>query len=248
MSLEVSSTTPANQEPVKLYETIHYPYVDIVINNDSDYASYGTQLAELFQDGVPLDWVNHQPRGINSLLKGEVDGRTFIMKEKRYGGKKRVESILLSKQFGKYANPEDARAAYAMTSVLNEITLSPRVKRALAEPQAQDMAQDAGYSSISLIEPVIAISQHSGQKALVYPFIADAKPLSEIVKELPRGDEREGFIDRNFRLIRQLESYLREHGIAANDLNRRNLMRDTNNNLYVMDIEGYVPVLNGADQ
>ena len=247
MTEVLTSQPEQSQRPV---EIIHFRERDVIINNDSEYAHLGHQLAELFKDGVPEDW---QPLGptqdeydeidepdhpalfgpkTGSAL-GEVAGVRFMVKPKYAGGIKNYNKRKEPPEYPDYTHEWSIKMARLFNSVLNEIAIAPQVKSITASHEAQELARKYGYKSVRFIEPIIAIiDKKTGDKSLVYEYIEDAQSMSLNIPT-PRY-----WLDNKF--VTEFDHLLWRNGIESNDHGgEQQFIFDKKKNLYHIDAESY---------
>ena len=105
-----------------------------------------------FKNGVPSTW-NQVSGGRYNVLSGEINEKKFIvkLKERRL---ERGDAQMTPEEWGKeFAAPR--KLVYAEESILNEMTLSPLIKAALADEKVQEKIHELGYSGIKFIEPIL---------------------------------------------------------------------------------------------
>ncbi len=129
----------------------------------------------------------------------------------------------------KVAHDFDRQSRYALTGVMNEITISRQIKNLVAKPEFQKLAESYGFAGIEFIEPIAAMIYKSGAKYLIYKNI-QGKGKSIIM------DIKLDFLSLKLRKL------FMDNGIHPHDLRKDQLMVTKENgkkHLWLIDVEAY---------
>ncbi len=213
-------------------DVLHYPSVDILVNNDADLAAWAPLLTEEFKEGLPADWEE---------LSDKKKIFTKMLAEQRFIAKTRTRR-----------NPRDLSILHgpssvnAFNSVFNELTLAPLVRRVLEEEPVQTAVKSAGFQKLEFIEPIIAVlDRATGDKIVVYEYAPGEPRITKIIRSTTDGTvERGQALERSLTMVRFLREQLKSAGIQPSDLNDRQLLDDSSGTLRLIDIEGYHRIAN----
>ena len=214
-------------------EIAHFPSVDIVVNKDADLSTRAAELVELFRDGIPNNWETLDPDNIH-VFTDNLDGHKFLAKRRYWvGGSSDLARI------GDYKEKEFAipRHLYSLNSVLNEVSLAPKIKRLMKSAEAQEIVKNYGFAGIDYIEPIIAfIDKNSGQKGAVYEYVnaIDAhKYLDKSVNEFAFSANDWDAVTTDIR------KFIAEYGIRPIDLRPKDMLIDVYSGLHLIDAEAF---------
>ncbi len=235
---------------VPAVEVSHYPNTDIVINLDSKFAGLAYKLSDLFKDGVPASWEEigptqeelddmeedpshpgHQSAKVGFAV-GEIDGVKFLFKPKGLSGKDTFYHRKKAALKGGYVPRKEAlRANQIYNSILNEIGISPKIKKIMSGDVSQEIARRYGHKSLEYIEPIIGIvNRETGNKALIYEYIEGAVNIRTIMNQA------------NFNQIQffenEIDKLLKQNGVENMDKPAQFIV-DSSGRLYNIDAEGY---------
>lgn len=120
------------------------------------------------------------------------------------------------------------RQDLARSSIANEISTAPIVKKVLGDPEARGLVVGSGFSSIEFVEPLVGIIDGHG-KTLVYEFV-DGRQMDELSITEQQG-------------LRQLAEGLVDlflgSGLVPADLNVSQFLVGQNGKVYMLDTELY---------
>jgi len=229
-------TVPA-PESHPTYRIEHLPGLDVVLNLD-----HPDQRRVLFLLAFLKRYSNGKT-GDEKLFDFDLltEGSQFVDEDGEqlfFFSKKRYLQINVDFILGRIkkdplgqgpASDIDTKGRYALESVLNEISLSQKIKQIVASKEAQQLAQKHGFNNFVFLEPLAAfVNRKSRHKFLVYRHIMS-------------GD----FLDEDFHLptlVPELKKIFLAHGIRPNDLRSDQFMikeEDGKVTLILIDVEAY---------
>jgi hypothetical protein len=214
-----------DQRPV---EILHYPNVDVVLNNTARLAAWGPRLAEECQDGIPQTWQTFDAIHQNVRL-GDIDGVYFVGKTRTGLEGHPVEELRASGPEGvsfKYTKAQ----SYAKHSVTSEIRVAPMIRETIEKEDTQAAVQDLGYAGLTFVEPIIAIvNRQTGEKSTVYEYVEGVNRILDSVDNMARSE-----------LLRRLRHILEADGIETSDFNSKQILVNPHGQLYLVDTEGWL--------
>lgn len=124
---------------------------------------------------------------------------------------------------------------------LTEFALSTDIKEILDSEPAQRTVQEAGFASVSFVEPLLTASPDgSNTRTTIYPW-KEARPLETVaIEQRAEGGEWEDGRRVAADIADDLRVLFSEQGIHAKDLNTSQIRVDSDNNVRVTDAELYV--------
>jgi hypothetical protein len=209
--------------------------VDITLNRDAELApEWGTRLRETFRDGLPSDWKNIE--GVSShVTMGEIDGKQFIAKMK-IRRLERGDAQMSAEQWAKtFVAPREA--VYAEESMLNEMSLSPQIKAALATHEVREKVRKLGFDEVFFVEPIIGVVERASDSQGVRVRGAEADKF--LVYEYVAGDRPEPNEGKMLKEI--VDEALRKASIEAGDLRGDQFLID-GDKVHLLDAELYRPL------
>lgn len=206
-------------------EITHFPAVDLLMNRDARHAFLGSTLVEAFGEGIPSGWPALSEDDTN-IFTGEIDGHELAAKLRCHvGGSDDLKTIRESKEKG-FPVP---RHLFAFNSVVNELSLAPRIKRLMQSREAQEAAVANGFKGVNYVEPIAAfIDKRTKQKGTVYERV-DSPGASELAHP---GTGRETVAYR-------LKGLLINFGVRPVDFKSEHLLVDAENWLRLVDAEAF---------
>lgn len=214
-------------------ELAHCADVDIAINNDSDLSGRAHEVAELFRDGVPRDWPALNDAN-SHVFTGSLASLRLVAKQRFWvDGSDGLARVRDCKEKG-FSIPHHA---IALNSVINELSLSPKIKRLMASREAQEAARQYGFSGIAYVEPVIAyIDRRWGHKGAVYEWV-DASDAHEY----PGADTDESVFtaEQWSGVTEAVKNLIRGNGVRPIDLRPKDLLINAGNGLHLIDTEAF---------
>jgi hypothetical protein len=200
-------------ESERAREVWHFPNSDIVVNSTAELVYLAPELAEIVSMEPPMD------TGYR-IIPLHVGGRDFAYKKKDGGASYAYNKSLGEELFEGDYPISMQQFAHLRTSILAEISLSPLVKDLIAQPDAQDIAQQHGHKSIGFVEPILGVVYRNSLRGMIYELIAAKTLLSA-------------------RTSRAVGKYLMKNGIRPTDMQSRHLLVDEQSNLHLIDAELY---------
>jgi hypothetical protein len=240
---EVSTIPSKEASTRKHYEILHYPHIDVVINNGSSKAGLALQIAEAFKSGlenIPDGW---EQTGQNiRMARGRIDGVNLFAKPKAHSGptfyeeRENMYERAVRNNYSKKGFRHALRVGQVLNSVLNEVALSPKVKELVASPEAQAIVKERGFGGISFVEPIVGmVDKSTGKRTVVYESIPDVQPLGT-----DRINVQYGLTSQTIPMFyHRFYTLFEKNGIKPNDLAERQFLVDPNDNLHLIDIEAY---------
>lgn len=146
---------------------------------------------------------------------------------------------------------KDPHFVMSQNSIAREIKASEIVKKTLSTQSVKDIANDNGFESIRLVEPILGVIGEAGQKILVFDFIKGfAVSSTAIISARKSGHHLPEYTPEHIRMARyrlfNISEELRELflrcGIISTDLSEEQFMvpfDPADKNLYLIDLEMY---------
>jgi hypothetical protein len=138
--------------------------------------------------------------------------------------------------FEKTRSDINKTARYGFAGTTNEFSLSKTIKELVASNEFQESAKQYGFTGLSSIEPIVAVSERkANKKYLIYKYI----------KELEVSADDELSLRA---LAGELRMLFRAKGIASRDLNSRQFIitgGKDKRSLCLIDIEAYTRIKKG---
>ncbi len=221
-------------------EVRHGSRYDLVLNRSAARQDLVQDLAVRLTDGVPNDWspfkIHVSPSAVGKIhYIDNVDNPHFFLKT-RYNLRRFFEHGRSNAHFGE----KMIRVMNASASVVNEISISPRIKEVLGSQEALRLALQHGFERMEFIEPLVAmVDRQTGEKASVYEFIDGVSRPRNIYADLRDQDEI-ALWEKLDSLMGSIGSLLERGEIAVNDLRSEQciISRDKKT-VYLLDAEQY---------
>ncbi len=216
------------------YKIEHLPGVDVVLNLDYPSPKDRDLVLEIIKHEIaqknPVDF-DVLLEKIRQVKDSDTRAR-FYVKDKKGGTKEHIDFARGRSKINPinptFRSDFDTESIYARASVLNEITLSEKIKEIISKGVFQKLAKKYGYAGLELAEPIAAfVDKESTQKYAVY------KNIKGVDVQNPQI-----FI----RLADELRKLFLENGIIPHDLKWNSFMivrRGTEFHLVLIDIEAY---------
>jgi hypothetical protein len=211
------------------------PGVDVILNLDCAHKEDLDVVLDVLKKRRP-------PKGMSSFFEisfnPEHDNKKFFIKRKYKSVAQRNVDFVLNRSNDDPINPTflydfDNKARYALSSILNEITLSPRIKRLVASSAFQQLAKKYGFVGMEFSEPIAGVIEKY-IKYLIYRNVKDT--------EAPNSLAEESKIDS---LTCDLRKLFTINGIIPHDLKPEHLLttkQDGKPFIHLTDIEAYTKV------
>ena len=222
-----------NLEKQTNYRIEHFPGLDVVVNIDYGEKEDMDSILKIVRSCISGEIVNTE-EVLNKLknLKNRK-GKIFFIKQKHEalipGTKKLVNLVKNPSEDEVTEDFKDPRARYGLVGVMNEISISSKVRKILSLKEVQELVQKHKFFSIELVEPIVAFSDRNRMKKyLIYKNIEVTDLLHEELE--------------NQNLVNELREFFLRYGISMNDLSPRQLLMVEKNGkrmLYLTDIEAY---------
>ncbi len=247
------SPEPISKEPARTVEVVRKPGHVLLINLASSHQSQVQEVLGLLDGHNIQDWPIYQPpQEVGGVFKvDDIEVPKFFAKERYYSSPLDLgERLYHSREALRYATQalvenegtemeDDSlhiknekafryRQDLARSSIANEISTAPIVKRVLGNLEARDLVAGSGFSSIEFVEPLVGIIDRFG-KTLVYEFV-DGRQMDDLSISEQQG-------------LRQLAGGLVDlflgSGLVPADLNVSQFLVGQNGKVYMLDTELY---------
>jgi hypothetical protein len=205
---------------------------DLVLNHSAARQDLVQEGANMLENGVPSDWIPvvHNPNLGNFLSRrvnyvGRVGNSRVILKPRFKAGHFNKEQM-------KFAGEKMRRVVYAVNSVVNEISISPKIKEVLGGEDAQRIMAQYGFERIEFVEPLLGVvDRKTGGKAVLYKFVEGDLWLDTVYDSLAEGFEE---------TVDAIASLLERTGIYVNDLKAEQcLLSKDRKTIYLLDAEQF---------
>ena len=217
-------------------ELIHFGEYDLLLNRtatDPEKVTtvYTKVLRSIFDSGLLISGWAIAPGIHKNIWYDTSHDPQFMAKEKwlRAGEKFMNNIISLNREL----DPVLKSTFYACNSLLNEISLSPHVKKIVSSEAAQKIAHAHGFSSLTFVEPLLGvIDRQERRKYLFYEYV-DALTFRDT-----DGPE----CDALYYFSSDLADLIHSFGISPHDLDMKQIMyKDTPKGklAFLTDIEAY---------
>ncbi len=214
----------------KSYKIEHLNNFDVIVNLDYPNKEYLSTLLEALK--------NHT---IEEMRRDDVFMTHFFIKENF------EESIKAHVDFNTgrsvsdpisehYKDDFNMRARYNMVSALNEIVISPKVKKVVESPQFQEVVKRSGcFAGVMFCEPILSaiVNKPENKYNNKYSFYEkiNIDPASSVSTPMPSVDD-----------IREMRKIFFQNNIFPHDLNLKQFMITRHQGkpyLVLIDIEAY---------
>lgn len=210
----------------------HLPWLDVVLNLDYPAQEDFNIIIDLIKKKGPPSG----PLSFSDLPFDLTDDEKFFIKRKPKSTSQRLVNFALGRSKDdpidkKIARDFDHEARYARASILNEITLSPRVKKLVSSSAFQQLAKKYGFVGMGFSEPIAGIVGEY-DKYLVYRNIKDIRNTDSFWELLKMN-----------RFAHNLRKLFIANGIVPHDLRQQQFLITERNGerfLYLVDIEAYI--------
>ncbi len=226
----------SNMESRSNIKIEHLPWIDVVCNLDYSTPSDIARVIELIKEkGAPTGGLAF----LQDPFDTDADNKKFFLAKKAKSTSQRLVDFSLGRSQDDPISKElagdfDKESRYALAGILNEIVLSPKIKRLVSSLPFQNIARDYGFAGFDFVEPIAGLVEKSPQgyyKYLVYPNKKNIEfPISV----------------NNFRKIIKVCEKLRklflENGIHPHDLRESQFIVTQDglgSYLHLVDIEAY---------
>lgn len=217
-------------------ETLQRNGIEVAINATYPDQEKVTTLITTLQEhgGIPAEWSRMEHKfGAKAYYRDDVEHPTFFAKVR-----------LLPEESGvREDNPDPERGR-------KELKLAPKIREFIASNEVQQLAIDALYTGVSLVEPLASYTDPDGRQVMIYPWQEGHQSPETETEEVPEPESVEG---RLTTFLMRLRAHFLTLGIYPDDIALDQLIlsneAEGNQHLYLTDIEKYkevtIPTLNG---
>ncbi len=231
--MESGIPTRENSENKKTFRLEKLPWADVVLNLDADNKEDPETVLEIIKK-------NGQPQGPLAFAQisfsEDEEGKFFAKTKDKTVMKQQINFALGRSNMDpvdvNFREDFDKQARFAYSSILNEIILSPKIKRLVASDDFQKLAKKYGFSGMDFIEPVAGVIEKY-YKYLIYRNLKGTENPATL--SVWRRFKIENFTN-------QLRKLFLANGIKPNDLRSQQFMATKKGDeyfLHLIDIEAY---------
>ena len=220
-------------ENKKTFRVEHLPWADVVLNLDCSNKEDPEEVLDIIKN-------NGAPEGALAFaqvsFRENSNPKNFFLKTKNKTTLQQTIDVPLGRAGYDPVHPIARKdfskeARYARASVLNEIILSPKIKRLVATPPFQELAKQFGFSRMEFAEPIAGVNEEYTKyliyRNIKYSVTETAAFLGSLKIENLTAKLRKLFLQNN---------------ISPNDLRQTQLLiseAEGKRVLHLIDIEAY---------